>query len=169
MQSNNGVALGFNWLKSLLCSDSISGVFSSPSVLLDLTILCSQRSTSARKPVLTDHFSSLPFLQLPIWGPPYKTPATKPGPLGRPPHHREEEPSKTAPSLLWGGTGASLPALIFPHVVISMQPSLALTLTHPAYICITGRFIFIRQSFPSRPTIAMVMTSLFSATEAFVI
>lgn len=37
-------------------------------MLLDLTIPCSQRSTSARKPVLTDHFSSLPFLQLPSWG-----------------------------------------------------------------------------------------------------
>lgn len=136
------------------------------------TIPCSQRPISASK--LFPHeeqFNFLPLLLLPIWGPPSHNtqngtrPPSPPSSLQR----KEQSPVQLI-SAVMGICKVSLRAIIFLYFLICRQHSLALTLKRPPYICITGHFIFICQTFVSCSIIAMMlMTFLFSATEAAVI
>lgn len=142
-----------------------------------LTVPCSQRPGSARK--LFSHgeqFTFLPFLQLPIWGPPSQdtqdqTRSTRVSAILPACILAAQRAEPSATHLCCDGDmQVSLHAIIYLYFVISRQHSLALTLKHPPYICITGHFIFICQTFVSCPAIAMMlMMFLFSATEAAVI
>ena len=111
----------------------------------------------------------------PFGVPLHKTPTTNPAPhAARPPsppaslQHKEQSPVQ----LISVVTGICKFSLLFnlSSFIISRQHSLAFTLMRPSYICITGHFVFVCQTFVSCPTLAMMLTMfLFAATEAAVI